>query len=85
MAKLLEIVRRVDELGRIVLPKTFREHLDLKPQDEVKIMIKGDSISITKHKTACLFCDTKSDILLFGDEPICASCAKKIGQLKEER
>lgn len=82
MAKPAFIVKHVDELGRIVLPKPVREILELKPRDEVKIVLNGDNIVITKYKESCVFCGSKNELTWFSDDIICKSCIDKISDLK---
>ena len=82
MAKPAFFIKHVDELGRIVLPKPVREILELKPRDEVKIVLNGDSIVITKNKDSCIFCGNKNNLAQFGKDFICRSCIAKISDLR---
>ena len=50
------IVRRIDDLGRVVLPIELRRTLDLEVRDPVEIFIEGDAIVLRKYDAACLFC-----------------------------
>lgn len=56
------IVRKVDELGRIVLPIEMRRTLDIAEKDTLEIYVEGDSIILRKFQAACVFCDSAKDI-----------------------
>ncbi|HHY52642.1 MAG TPA: AbrB/MazE/SpoVT family DNA-binding domain-containing protein [Clostridiales bacterium] len=49
------IVRRVDDLGRIVLPRELRKVLDINERDELEIFMQGNSIILQKHQPNCIF------------------------------
>lgn len=59
------IVRKVDELGRIVLPIEMRRTLDIAEKDTLEIYVEGDSIILRKFQAACVFCDSAKDIIKF--------------------
>lgn len=56
------IVRNIDDLGRIVIPKELRESMDIKPQDSVEIYTENQDIILEKHKITCIFCDSSENI-----------------------
>jgi transcriptional pleiotropic regulator of transition state genes len=63
------IVRKVDELGRIVLPIEMRRTLDIAEKDALEIYVEGSSVILKKYKPSCIFCDSTKDItLLQGEE-----------------
>ena len=72
------IVRRVDELGRIVLPIEFRRSLDIKEKDVLEIYIEGTAIMLRKHEPSCVFCGGDQNNIVFMDKMVCASCAKTL-------
>ncbi|MBR1456711.1 MAG: AbrB/MazE/SpoVT family DNA-binding domain-containing protein [Oscillospiraceae bacterium] len=74
------IVRKVDELGRIVLPIEMRRTLDIAEKDPVEIYVEGDSVILRKYQSSCVFCDSVKDITTFKGRSVCAAC---IGKLKE--
>lgn len=57
------IVRRIDDLGRVVLPVELRRTLDLEVRDPVEIFIEGDAIVLRKYDAACLFCGATRELL----------------------
>lgn len=59
------IVRKVDELGRIVLPIELRRTLDIAEKDSLEIYVDNDSIILRKYQPACIFCDNARDVLVF--------------------
>ena len=75
------IVRRIDELGRVVLPIELRRTLNLEVRDPVEIFIEGDTIVLRKYDAACLFCGTTRELLSYRGKQICRSCLR---QLREE-
>ena len=56
------IVRKVDELGRIVLPIELRRTLDIAEKDSLEIYVDGASIVLKKYQPACIFCDDAKDV-----------------------
>ena len=56
------IVRKVDELGRIVLPIELRRTLDINIKDPVEIYVDGDFIMLKKYEPACVFCGSATDV-----------------------
>lgn len=68
------IVRRVDELGRIVLPIELRRTLDIAERDHLEICVEGSTIVLRKYQPACIFCGSASNISSFRDKIICAEC-----------
>ena len=77
------IVRKVDELGRIVLPIELRRTLDIAEKDCLEIYMDGESIVLKKYQPACIFCDEADGITVFHGKNICAGCMKALreGQL----
>ena len=57
------IVRKVDELGRIVLPIELRRTLGIEEKDRIEIFVDGESIILRKYQPACIFCDNAKDII----------------------
>ena len=75
------IVRKVDDLGRIVLPVEIRNVLDIKTKDAIEIFTDNDRIILQKYAPACVFCNDTDDVIYFSGKRVCASCIK---QLKEQ-
>ncbi|MCI9120907.1 MAG: AbrB/MazE/SpoVT family DNA-binding domain-containing protein [Oscillibacter sp.] len=75
------IVRKVDELGRIVLPIEMRRTLDIAERDALEIYVEGSSVILKKYKPSCIFCDATKDISLFKGKNVCPKCMKELSQL----
>ena len=72
------IVRKVDELGRIVLPIELRRSLDIAEKDALEIYVEGDNIILHKDRNACVFCDGTRGLQQFMGRFVCADCVKKL-------
>ena len=72
------IVRKVDELGRIVLPIELRRTLDIAERDALEIYVDGPSIVLKKYQPACIFCDSAKDIINYRGKNICRNCVKAL-------
>lgn len=72
------IVRRVDELGRIVLPIELRRTLDITERDSLEIYVDGASIILKKYQPACIFCDDARDVISYKGKNICTNCLKEL-------
>lgn len=77
--KAIGIVRKIDELGRIVLPIETRNLLGIKTRDALEIYLDKDSIVLRKYEPACMFCGSTDDTASFGGKLICKECYDKIG------
>lgn len=75
------IIRRVDELGRVVIPKEIRKKLDICEKDPIEIYIDGHSIVLKKVETNCIFCGADKDLSEFKDKPICSKCLEEMKNL----
>ena len=75
------IVRRIDELGRVVLPVDMRRVLGLEIRDPVAVFVNEDAIIIRKHQPSCIFCGSEKGIELFRNKPLCSECRR---QLRDE-
>ena len=72
------IVRHVDELGRIVLPKELRTSWDINFKDALDIYVEDDKIILKKHYYACVFCGKRGDLTEYLGKYICGECKKNI-------
>lgn len=76
------IVRKVDELGRIVLPIELRRTLDIDVRDPLEIYIEGnDTIILKKYQPTCVFCGESTGIHSFKGKNVCENCAKALAEL----
>lgn len=72
------IVRKIDELGRIVLPIELRRTLDIAEKDALEIYTDQDSIILKKYKSSCVFCGSNEDLGEFKGKCVCAVCMKEL-------
>ena len=72
------IVRRIDELGRIVIPMEIRNTLDLKSRDSIQISLDDDRIILTKHGDHCVFCGNQDKLRPCMGKQVCHKCAGEI-------
>lgn len=76
--KSLGIVRKVDELGRIVLPIETRKRLGLSPKDPVEIFVEKDRVVLKKYEPSCIFCGDADNVVLYKDKRICKACLEEL-------
>lgn len=74
------IVRKVDELGRIVLPIELRRTLDIEVKDALEIYVDGSQIILKKYEPACIFCGNAKNVIHFKGRNLCEDCLKELGQ-----
>lgn len=72
------IIRKVDELGRIVLPIELRRTLDIAERDEIEIYMENDRIILQKFEPACLFCGSSRGLITYRRKNVCQECIKKM-------
>ena len=72
------IVRKVDELGRIVLPIELRRNMDINIKDSIEIYVDGESIILKKYQPCCVFCGEANDIVSHMGKNICKKCIEQI-------
>ena len=74
------IIRKVDELGRIVLPIELRRTLDIAERDELEIFMENDRIILQKFEPACLFCGSSRALITYRGKNVCQSCVSKMSE-----
>ena len=74
------IIRKVDQLGRIVIPKEIRNSLSINIQDPLEIIQVGDEIVIRHPRVYCALCGNTDNISPLGDKYICTDCVQAIRQ-----
>ena len=75
------IVRKVDELGRIVLPIELRRTLDISERDELEIYIEEDRIVLRKCEEGCIFCGSNMDLVNYHGRNICMDCIQNMSKI----
>ena len=74
------VVRKIDELGRIVLPSELRRVFGIHEGDELEISVDGDRVILQKRRDVCVFCAAESPSIDYKDRRVCESCAGELGQ-----
>ena len=75
------IVRNIDELGRIVVPKEIRQRFGIAKNDPVEIYVENESIILRKYTPVCHFCGSTDEISEYKDKCICRTCIEEISNL----
>ena len=78
MLKSTGIVRKVDELGRIVLPVELRRTLDINEKDALEIYVDGSSVVLKKYRPTCIFCDSTRDRRVVRGKNVCPRCLREM-------
>ena len=72
------VVRKVDELGRIVLPISIRQIMDINEKDSLEIFTDENKIILQKYQPSCIFCNNADNIVYFSGKRVCEDCLEKI-------
>ena len=72
------IVRAIDELGRVVVPKELRRTMNIDTGDTMEIFTSEDKIILRKYRPGCVLCDNVDNLHTFNGKPVCATCISKI-------
>ena len=76
------IIRRVDELGRVVIPIEIRNQFNIAVKDQIEIFVDGSSIILRKFEPNCIFCGNSKNLSSYKDKLICLKCLKKLSELE---
>lgn len=80
--KMTGIIRKIDDLGRVVLPIEHRRFLEISEKDSLEIFMEGDRIVLKKHQEACIFCGNTENVTDYMGKNICGDCIQKVGALE---
>lgn len=75
------IIRKVDELGRIVIPKEIRDQFGIMEKDPIEIFVEGGSIILKQYNPSCIFCGNAKNITVYRDKLLCEKCISTISKL----
>ena len=75
------VVRKVDELGRIVLPAEIRQSLEIQVKDPLEFFVDGERIILKKYQPGCIFCGGMEGVTSFEGKNLCAACIRKLKAL----
>ena len=74
------IIRKVDELGRIVLPIELRRVLDIAERDELEIYMEKDRIILQKFEPSCIFCQSSQGLVAYKGKNVCQTCVRSMSR-----
>jgi transcriptional pleiotropic regulator of transition state genes len=72
------IVRRIDDLGRVVIPKEIRRTMRIREGDPLEIFTDGENVVLRKYNPACVFCGDASDVIYFNSKRVCRKCLEQL-------
>lgn len=72
------VVRKVDELGRIVLPIELRRTYNIEEKDALEIYVDGENIILKKYEPACIFCGDAKNVNNYKGKNICSGCLTEL-------
>ncbi len=72
------ILRKIDGLGRIVIPMEIRNKLNIAENDPLEIHVEGTSIVLKKYEPDCTFCGSSKNVVEFKDKIVCEKCLKEL-------
>ncbi len=74
------IVRRVDQLGRIVLPKELRETLNIDKKDPMEIYVEDDTVILKKYEPGCTLCSSVDNLISYQGKKVCEDCLEELNK-----
>ncbi len=78
MMKSTGVVRKVDELGRIVIPIELRRTMGIEEKDALEIYVDSDKIILKKYEPACIFCGNAEEVVNYKGKNLCKSCLTEL-------
>ncbi len=78
MMKPTGVVRKVDELGRIVIPIELRRTMGIEEKDALEIYVDNDRIVLKKYEPACIFCGNAEDVMNYKGKNLCKKCLTEL-------
>ncbi|MBR2241029.1 MAG: AbrB/MazE/SpoVT family DNA-binding domain-containing protein [Clostridia bacterium] len=78
------IIRKLDELGRVVIPIELRNKFNISEKDPMEIYVDGSNIILKKYESNCIFCGKSDNLKEFKEKQICSNCLSKLNSLSEK-
>ena len=72
------IVRKIDELGRMVVPKEIRDTMGIEKNDPMEFFVEGNRIIVTKYTEGCSLCGNSENLQNYRDKKLCSACIEAI-------
>ncbi|HWH33364.1 MAG TPA: AbrB/MazE/SpoVT family DNA-binding domain-containing protein [Egibacteraceae bacterium] len=79
------IRRKVDDLGRVVIPSSIRRALGIKDGETLEFAVEGDRVILTRAADRCLFCGGEEELTSYRERAVCWSCAAALRAMDRER
>ena len=76
------IIRKIDELGRFVIPMEMRNKLDISSNDSLEIYVEGTTIMLKKYQPDCVFCGSSKNVTTYKEKNVCEKCLNEMKNLK---
>ncbi len=76
------IVRKLDDLGRIVIPMELRRIFGIAPDDAIEIFVQDDKIVLQKYEEQCTFCNSEDNLTEYKGKQVCGDCLKELSESK---
>lgn len=80
MLKSTGVVRKVDELGRIVIPIELRRTMGIEEKDALEIYVDSEKIILKKYEPACIFCSNAEDVINYKGKNLCRTCLTELSK-----
>ena len=74
------IIRKVDDLGRIVLPIELRRTLDIAERDELEIFMENGRVVLQKYEPSCIFCESSQNLIGYRGKNVCQTCVRRMSE-----
>lgn len=84
MVKRTGVARKVDQLGRVVLPAEVRRRFGIGPGDMIEVAVDSDAILLTKVEDRCVFCSGTADLIEFSRKLVCRPCVSRLAGERPE-
>mgnify|MGYP002281271402 FL=1 len=78
------IVRKIDDLGRMVIPIELRKTMNINKKDPMEIFVEDDKIILKKYEPACIFCGSADNTFEYKGRTICQECMDKMKEKADE-
>ena len=75
------IVRPIDSLGRVVIPKEIRKVFQIKNKDAMEIFVDDDMIVLKKYEPACVFCGNAEELISYEGRTVCSKCVEQMKKM----
>lgn len=75
------ICRKMDDLGRVVVPIEIRRLLEIEPKDEIEFLLDDDMLVLRKYEHTCIFCASNRELVAYMGKNICTSCIQKMNNV----